>query len=228
MLYSKWIQLLMPGPQQGPWSARFMKVIGEVIDEIVDELTQAARIGMPGAMNGTPASDEALALIGLERQLEAGTLETDASYAARLYSAWDTWKEAGSHAALLKQLYIAGFDITNLYVIQKSGKRSQLTPPSTITYTQGPVWTLDGKPAEAYAAFGLLFVTPQPLLTWSEGVGYSDAAAHLHRIARRWRPAKAEFWGTEILISGAAWGWPTTRTWGSFNWGGTTTFLPPE
>ncbi len=40
-------------------------------------------------------------------------------------------------------------------------------------------------------------------------------------IANRWKPAKAKFMGTIVLVSGAVWGWPANLTWGAsgLNWG---------
>lgn len=225
--YKEWIpNELVPPPLQGEWSAKYLQLIGAELDETLDELTQAVRAPMPGGLPNTPATDAALALIGRERQLERYAGETAATYAERLRQAWVTWKFAGSHFGLLEQLYLAGFDSAHLYVVQKSGKRVKFTAPDTLTITQGAPWTMDAKPPEAYASFGLLFTAAQPAITWDAGAGFSDAAAQLNRIAWRWRPARAEFWGTQILGTGASWG---LVNWGAFNWGGTGgAYIPPK
>jgi len=228
MLYQDWLPKLAPPALQGTWSGRLIKALGAELDECTDEMIQARKLSMPGTVSTMPAATEALAKIGAERQLERGPTETDAQYGERLRLAWDVFPRMGSHGALLGQLDIAGYDRANLYVIQRSGRRSTRTSLGATTITDGPVWTWSGKPPEAYAEFGLLFVAAQPSITWDSLLGFSAAAAKLNRIVWRWRPAKADFIGTAIIASGATWGWPTTRTWGSFNWGGTGSFIPPR
>jgi hypothetical protein len=228
MPFVDWLPRLMPPWLQEEWGTKLITAFAAELDEITDELVQARRAFMPTEVANTLAAAEALELIGEDRQLERAPVETDAAYAERLRLAWDTWKAAGSHKALLQQLVVAGFDRPNMAVIQRSGRRTTISGGGVMTVTDGPVWTFDAKGPIAYAQFGLLFTAAQPTLTWSAGAGFSDAAATLNRIANRWRPAKAEFMGTTIITSGATWGWPTTRTWGSFNWGGTSVFIPPR
>jgi hypothetical protein len=229
MPYADWLTRLMPTWLQGAWGAALIEAIGEELDECNDELIQARKASMPTQVATTPAADKALAEIGFERQLERGPVETAVAYGERLRLAWDVFLRMGSHGALLGQLDIAGYDRPNLYVIQRSGRRSTRTGLGVTTFANGPVWTWSGKPPEAYAEFGLLFTVAQPSLTWDPVTGiFSAAAAKLNRIAWRWRPGKADFMGTVIIASGATWGWPTTRTWGAFNWGGTGSFIPPR
>ncbi len=229
MAYVEWLKTYVAGFLQSEWGAKLIAAVAAELDELTDELTQARRAAIPGAVVGSEAAADALEALGSERQLERGPTETDEEYSERLRFAWETWTLAGGHMTLLQQLSIAGFDRANLYVMQKSGRRSSINAGlDVMTLVDGPVWLGDAKPAIAYAAFGLLFVAPQADLTWTPAAGFSEEAAKLHRIARRWRPAKAAFWGTQVLGTGAWYGWPTTRTWGSFNWGGTSTFLPPQ
>lgn len=229
MPYREWLPRIVPTWLQGEWGGKLLEAIGEELDECIDELLQARKVFMPGEVAITDAADEALAEIGRERQLERGPAETAIAYGERLRLAWDVLPRMGSHPALLEQLQIAGFDRANLYVIQRSGRRTTRTSLGDMTIVDGPVWTFSPKPPEAYAEFGLLFTAPQPALTWDPLTGsLSEDAAKLNRIAWRWRPGKADFMGTAIINSGAAWGWPTTRTWGSFNWGGSSTFIPPR
>ncbi len=226
--YVDWLPRLVPTWLQGEWGGKWLTAVSAELDEITDELIQARKVSMPGAVSTTVAAAQALAEIGDERQLERGPTETDAQYGERLRLAWDVFPRMGAHGALLGQLDIAGFDRPNLYVIQRSGRRSTRTGGGATTFTDGPIWTWSGKPPEAYAEFGLLFTAAQPSITWSSGAGFSEAAAKLNRLAWKWRPGKADFMGTTIIVSGATWGWPTTRTWGSFNWGGSSVFIPPR
>jgi hypothetical protein len=228
MPYREWLTHLAPTWLQNKWGGRFLQAIGDELDEIMDELLQARRVSMPTEVSGTVAADAALDLLARERVLERGPTETAAHLGERIRTAWDKLPTMGSHPALLEQLDIAGFDRANLFVIQRSGRRSTRTVGGATTIADGPVWTWSAKPPEAYAEFGLLFTAAQPSITWDSGAGFSADAAKLNRITWLWRPGKADFLGTVIIASGAAWGWPTTRTWGSFNWGGTGAFIPPR
>lgn len=227
MPYSEWLPARVPPAWKGEWGAKFLGAIGAELDEILDEMKQARKAMFPGYA-ATGNASGSLEKIAEERQLERGLDETDLYLGARLLDAWSTWKAAGSHRALLSQLKIAGFDYANLYIIQRSGLRSRISGGGVVTFTQGPIWTFDGEPPQAFAQFGLLFTVAQPALTWSSGGGFSAMAAKLNRIAWKWRPAEADFKGTWITGSGAQWGWPTTRTWGSDNWGGTSVHIPPR
>lgn len=227
MPYADWITRISPPWLQRDWAGGFMRAAGAELDEMVAEMIQARRAMMPG-IAAASSFDDALAFIGSERQLERGPSETSASYGERLRLAWDTWQRAGSHKALLEQLRIAGFPAvsTNLFSIQRSGRRCRLDGAGTLVITDGAIWTFDGKPPEAYAQMGLLFLADQPDLTWTEGDGFSAEAARFNRIVHRWRgPAKAEFMGTHIVVSGSYWG---DMTWGSFTWGGVGRFIPPR
>jgi hypothetical protein len=222
MPYSDWLVRLVPQWLQRDWAGGVVQAIAEELDELTDEMVQARRAFMPGF-----GKDDALPLIGQERQLEQGPTETNAAYAARLVNAWGTLERMGSHPALHQQLQALGFDTPNMFIIQRSGRRTELDGSGNLVVADGPHWAWSAKPDEAYAEFGLLFTTAQPAITWDSVNGYSSDALKLDRIAQRWRPAKAEYMGTIILQTGAWWGWPVTRTWGSFNYGGTSSFIPP-
>lgn len=224
--YAEWLlKTVAPPWLQGEWGGKMIEAVGEELDAQIARLIQARKAMMPGlAAAETP---EAVALIAEERGLEIGDGESTAAHAERLRKAWDTYKRMGSHPALLEQLHIAGFDTGSLHVIQRSGRRAQRTGGGTVVFADGPIWSWSAESPLAYAEFGLLFDSNQPDLTWSTADGYSVLAAKLNRIVNRWRPAKAVFKGTIIIVSGATWGWPPTRTWGSFNWGGVTRFIPP-
>lgn len=222
MPYREWLPQQLPAPYLGPDGTAFWQELGGQLDRMRAQIVEAVRASMPGA-----GPDDALPFIGSEVQLEQGAGESNSRYAERLRLAYDTWRRGGSHPSMLQQLTLAGFDRENLFIIQRSGRRSSIDDVGVTTFEDGPIWSWSAKSPIAYAEFGLLFVAAQPSLTWSEEDGFSAAAAKLNRIVRKWKPGKADFHGTRILESGAWWGWPTTRTWGSFVYGGATTFIPP-
>jgi hypothetical protein len=222
MPYAEWLPRLAPGWLQRKWGGGYLRAVGAEMDELRDEIAQARRAGYPTYAGMGPATD-GLARMGAERGLERGT-ETDEVYAERLRRAWETLPRRGSPKALLLQLKILGYDYANLMYVQRSGRRVKVDVADEITITDGAIWTFDGKPAQAYAQWGLVFEIAQPSITYSSGV-FSAAAARLNRIAWRWRPAQTEFMGTWIIGSGTYWG---EEDWGAFNWGGTGSFIPPR
>lgn len=229
MPYAQWLPRLVPHWLQRQWAGGVIETVAEELDDIVDTATRVRKSFLVGESLGTAMAEEALARAGSERQLERGPSESAASYAARLQTAWDTWLRAGSHLALLQQIRIAGFDTASLQIIQRSGRRTAIDGSGNLVVVDGPIWTWStSEGPEAYAEFGLIYTAPQAGLTWSPSTGLSPAASKLHRIVHRWRPAKARFMGTRIFESGAFWGWPPDRTWGSFNYGGSLVYLPPE
>jgi hypothetical protein len=223
MPYATWLPSIVPHWLQRQWGGGVIEAIGEELDELLGEMVQARKAMMPARAAAASFAD-ALVYLGAERQLDRGPGESNAAYGARLVAAWATWVRAGSPRALLEQIKVAGFDSATAHVVQRSGRRVRLDGGGNLVITDGAPWTWSAKPPEAYAEFGILFTAPQPLLTWSAGAGLSQAAARLHVIAKRWRPAKADFMGTVIVNSGPTWG---LMTWGSFTWGGSSTFLPP-
>lgn len=219
MLWEEWLPALAPGWLQRQWGGGYLRAVGAEQDELLSEVIQARKAMMPNYAGAGPATD-ALPIIGAERGLERGPSDTDASYGERLRRAWETLPTRGSPRGLLTQLRVMGFDWERLNYIQRSGRRVKLALDGTVTISDGPIWTFDGKSPLAYAQYGLLFETDQPTITWSGGAGFSAEAALLNRLAYRWRNSKAEFMGTWILGTGRIWGWPTTVNWGTGTWGG--------
>jgi hypothetical protein len=96
-----------------PWlltgtAGSYMQALAQGNDEIAGpggRLSQAIKLRMPGI--GDPS---ALPYIGADRLLPRASSESDASYAARLQTAFETWQLAGTRRALMSQclIYING------------------------------------------------------------------------------------------------------------------------
>jgi hypothetical protein len=174
--------------------------------------------------------DDALDYIGQERRLPRATGESNAAYRERLRTCWDAadgWSFAGSHGAVLKALARAGFpqgDPNGAHIMQRYSLYSWLAA-GVVTFGTHPPWTFDSSPVGLATQFGIIFGADVAGLT----VG-SPAAASLNAIVAAWKPAKARFMGTWIIVSGPTWGWPVGTTWGAVGrtWGGgVTRFIPP-
>jgi len=71
----------------------------------------------------------ALTHLGAERLIVRGPNETDASFATRLRTVWDSWSRAGAPAELLAQLWFAGWD--NAVIITQNGLALTLSAAPT-------------------------------------------------------------------------------------------------
>ncbi len=93
------VKVVCPPWLQGYWGYRLMYSLAIQLDGVAESLRQGLLARMPGY--GTA---EALPYIGNDRQIARGFQETDDSYIARLQTAFDTWKIAGSARSILIQL----------------------------------------------------------------------------------------------------------------------------
>jgi hypothetical protein len=172
---------------------------------------------------------DSLNLVGADRMLPRATGEADLAYATRLQNVWDGvdgWSFAGSHGALLLALARAGLPATGLaagaVVFQKTRRYAYLSA-GVVTFGAHTGWTFGADPAAIWNQFGIIFGADISDLT----VG-SQKALLIDEIVKQWKPAKAKFMGTWVVVSGSIWGWPFGVEWGdpSRNWGGVVRFIP--
>jgi hypothetical protein len=228
MPYSEWLPLIQPPWLQREWGGKLMKVIGQAADDERELVTEATKARMPGV-----GPSDALPVIGDERQIIRGASEADDDYAERLRTAWTAWELAGSHRGLLSQLRAIGYE--DAYIVQRNALRTHYDDPlvtEVIDYDIGSYfWTFDSRPERWYNQFGIVFPADEPDLTWDEMTGiFSEDAVRVNTLARQWKPGKAMFFGTWILLTGPVWGnfIPTERLWNDDNWGtGGSRFIPP-
>jgi hypothetical protein len=214
----------------GDWQGARIKTLESDLGSEKDNQFERARQAVL-SNNPKTCPDDALDIIGQERRLPRASGESNAAYRARLIACWDGadgWSFAGSHGALLQALSRAGFptgDPSGAHVVQRVTLYSWLAG-GVVTFGTHPEWTFDGSAVGIWNQFGIIFGADVAGLT----VG-SQSAATLNQIVAAWKPAKARFMGTWIIVSGPTWGWPVAtalwgaggRTWG----GGVTRFIPP-
>lgn len=217
-------RLVRTGDWQGPRINLLEQDLGGEKDIQFERARQAVRSNNPAKAPG-----DALDVIGEERGLPRASGETDANYAERLRTCWDRadgWSFAGSHGALLQALARAGFpagDPNGAHVVQRVELYSWLAAGVT-TFGSHPPWMFDGSDDGVWGQFGIVFGADVSGLTAG-----SVSAGVLNRLVATWKPAKARFMGTWIVLSGATWGWPVGARWGDVGrtWGGTTRYVPP-
>jgi len=223
--YEDYQSKLAPSWLQGPNGNAIERTYGAEKDYQMDLVRQGLLSNLPGQ---GPA--DALDYIGEDRVLPPSSGESDNAYAERLRTVWDGvdgWSFAGSHGALLRALARIGLPMgtpNGCHIVQRVKRYSYLSG-STVVFGTHPGWRSDGSPPAIWNRFGLVFGADVVSLT----VG-SQLAAALNATVRLWKPAKALFVGTKIIVSGPTWGWPLGVTWGAGGrtWGGgVTRFIPP-
>lgn len=229
-----------------PWLRRnvgdkYWQAVGQMLDAEAQRFRDATLASFP---DDAPA--DALDAIGRDRGLPRAAGEGDAAYRVRLRQAWEAWGGddtpitgkgggAGTHLGMLNALRALGLPIgaSGMTIVQQNGRYSQLDGAGNLVVGSlmncvhrldltgainvQPGWTFEGRDT-FYSEFGLVFPADVPTLTAN-----SVLAAGVHQAVRKWRPSKALFVGTWIIVAGRTLGWPTGRTLGTEpNLGGNT------
>lgn len=165
---------------------------------------------------------DVLERIGGERQLPKGLIETTDEYRARLLSAFDIWKFAGTALGLLRALHYAGYVAGSVYVLIAQGQTYTLdTNLNLVTTVKSGGYAFS--PA-FWNVFQVIFVAPFPA-SWSGTPpgNTSDEVKSIRAIINLWRSAQAIL-AQMVVLTGPVWGFPLTQVWGqaSLVWGGAT------
>jgi hypothetical protein len=253
--YEAFFQSSQFGPNwmHGKWGNAYWRSIGKVLDAQNDLLRNAVSARTPDGAVALGMSD-ALDRAGDDRLLPRGSStpdadppdESDASYAARLKSAWTTWGQddtlgggGGSVLGILTQLEIAGFPVqptppnywtTGAFLINHIGRIYQLNTTGGL-HVVGEVdvcanrQNLDGSVSGTLPGFTLdardQFYSRWCLLFPVDVPSLVNtpciAKAKLNQICDRWKSASAIYSGAAIVPSGNfLWGWPTGSLWGTW------------
>ncbi|MES2339292.1 MAG: hypothetical protein V4537_14455 [Pseudomonadota bacterium] len=226
-----------PAGRKGQILMEVERVFGSEKDVQFERARQAALAALP-----TVGPPDAVDYIGEDRGLPRSVAESppdgaanDQAFAERLRTVWeaeDGWSFGGSHGGMLRALERAGFpsgDPTGAFLIQRTKLVSWLAA-GVVTFMDHPGWTFDFRPPSTWHQFGLLFFGDFMPPIGSSLADGDPSAALLNALVRQWKPAKARFMGTWIIISGPTWGWPVTDVWGGggLTWGGgSTRFVEP-
>jgi hypothetical protein len=224
----------------------FASVLG---DRSVDWAVQGNLEHMPEY-----ASDQGVALIADERQIDRGPSETVADLAKRETQAYKLWRFAGTPLGLLLGLHYAEFD--DALIVTQNGLGFQLTLPlpdigpdwdptpnlvkfdlstlicdlhSDVDLSRSipvdtPWWTFDSD-TDHSSRFAVLFPGPLPSAFDIFGAISDENLARLRAVIMKWKPAKALCDGVYVLVDGKYFGWPL-RTFGSGGLFGPSTVVP--
>lgn len=239
MSYRKWQLLNGPSWLQGTNGSGYESEFGGAKDDVLDRARLGVLARFPGQITRETdqppalAPTDALDHIGADRQIPRAPAEADSTYAARLLSAWTDYAYLGGPLGMLNALAVMGYSGAN--IIQDNGRYWYLSGGVLTTGTLMTMVTrgragwqfscLGGHDVtgDLWSRFAILFAADAANLSGQAG------QAILNGIVHRWRPAFATFMGTYVLLAGRLWGWPTTGTWGSGNWGSNSVrFVPPD
>jgi hypothetical protein len=220
--------------ETGDWQGPNIKLLEADFGSEKDIEYERARQGLL-SNNPVTCPPDALPYIGQERMLPQGVGESTSDYRARLKAAWDRadgWSFAGSHGSLLQALARAGFPMgtpTGCHVMQRIKLYSWIAA-GVVTFGVHPTWNFDASPPNAWNQFGIIVGADFTPPIGSIFQGGDPSAQLLNQIVATWKPAKARFMGTWVIVSGPTWGWPVGVTWGmgGRTWGGgVTRFVAP-
>jgi hypothetical protein len=123
------IRMVCPSWLQHGWAEKLMYAFGTQIDVFADALVAGVKLRFPNYY-----SAESLPLIGRERRISRGLLESDAVYADRLTRWFDDHRRRGGPYAMLAQLH--AYYQPNTFPIQlvyRSGRRYSMDPDGNVT-----------------------------------------------------------------------------------------------
>lgn len=101
-----------------PVGAAIQMGFAQTEDEFADRVRASVKAKLLKSGFVTP---DAMAQLGVERQIPRGPNDSDATYESRLWNAWNTWPFAGTAFGLLTALYEAGYQ--NVIIAQSRGGR---------------------------------------------------------------------------------------------------------
>lgn len=199
-----------------PWlrtgvAGKLLYAIGSQWDALTDMAVATNTIGFPGVY-----SDESLPMLGRERRIRRGRIESAAGYAVRLKRWLTDHRTRGGPYAMLAQLfaYYTGnhFPIRLVY---RSGRAFHMDVDGSVVMLDQP-WSPDSQP-EKWARWWLFYEWPTPVApahilgepglivgpTWTLGSGLTPTEVYdLRIVPKEWNAAHAI--GNITLVNG---GW---------------------
>lgn len=179
---------------------RVLYNLGLIEDMWMERLRQGLNARFPSR-----APSDALAVIGRDRRIVKGYVESDEIYASRLIRAIDDWKTAGNPFALMQQV-AAYSGVTMMRTVDNSGNWYQLNNGVAEFSLNLDNWDWDGS-TESWGRFWLILYSESGPWerdgTWGDGDLWGDdgttwgstaspeEVGSIRGIVRDWKPAHA-------------------------------------
>jgi len=183
--FRDYVASVLPRPFAQRLSAGFFGVLhGFTGDTLADGMSIAARMAL---LKDPMSPDDVLPLIGDERGMPRYPIETPAQYRARLISAWEAYRFAGSEGTIVQQFALAGYPGVTIYFDPAAlGPNGEAAPYWSqfwirFPYSSGHPVT---SPGTNWGAFN-----------WGDGTVYGVGVstgfyALIHGIVRKWKPSR--------------------------------------
>lgn len=158
---------------------------------LLDGFREELRLGVLARFPGAGGPTDALPLIGNDRQIDRGFVESDQSYAARLSDAWNVWATAGNAWSILRnllgglspfQLIVRTVTSTGIWDSMNDSAAPVTGTPTWRIYPISPVgtgnWNWDGDRSSWWRFFPIVYAlnATQTLWTaapnWGAGAGF--------------------------------------------------------
>jgi hypothetical protein len=165
------IRELSPPWLRGPVLGKTMYALGALFDEMQANLVAGVKLRFPGLY-----TYESLPLLGRERRIRRGRLETEAVYASRMLPWLDHHRLRGGPYALLEQLH-AHFAPANFAIVLRytSSRRFSMDVAGTVTRDDSAWSPPHG--TTRWARWWLFYDWPEPLDTdglWGDPGTWTD------------------------------------------------------
>lgn len=132
--YAAWQPTLQPTALRGPWGERWAAGLGAEKDAALVLAKAAVK-----ARFVTLAPSDALSLIGADRDIERATIDTAATYRARLADAWGVWSWTGTHYGYALALSLTSAQIAGARFVPQY---QWTTPPDGRTALWSRFWVV--------------------------------------------------------------------------------------
>lgn len=215
------LRRICPPWLKGGVAEKLLFAIGMHLDAFGDAVTFGVKLRL-----GNVYTNESLSLIGRERRIRRGRLESDDVYATRLARWLDDHRHRGGPYAMLAQLNAhytpSAFEIDLVYF---SGRAYEMDVDGNVLWRDVD-WTPDENAAK-WARWWLFYHWPTPVGpdgVWGDGAVWGDGGvwgsdltvqevADIRAIPREWNAAHA--FGKVVLLADNTelWGYPD-GTWG--------------
>lgn len=216
--YQNYAVALAPPWLQEDRGDAFLRGWARCMDRGLEQIKQAVKRRFPDQI-GADGDAVALSHLGTERGLERLYGEADVDYAERLRLAWQTYRKAGTGAAIVDALTLLGYS-TISFILNRDWSPS---PPDGDTTWDSRFWVvIEGHPfgAETYgggSTYGSGF-------TYGFDADYTQELNAIIRAVKKWKPAHS--YCSHIVIAYGADILPAGKTVTGFSVGNNAAYVP--
>lgn len=224
------IGTIAPPSMQRFWGSRLLYLIGVQFDALTEWVARAVRARF--AVDSPP---DGLALVGAERGIRRGFVESSSAYAVRLSNWIRDQKQKGTAIALLRQLrgYLSGYPV-RVRLVNNAGVWHTIDADGTYSHSrQNGNWNWDGDTSKWSRYWVVIYPSSVWPIAKTYGTNYTyktsetttwgvesspEHALDLLQIINDWNAAHADCWGVILAFDDASFD-PASATICDGTWG---------